>query len=201
MTSPPSRKVQSAADAHGFSSASSISRRGVRSMCARLRSPRSFSPHAREVAMSKIVGLGLLCAALLGQGTAVRDGAKPPMVWEGSAMTTFEVKDVAAAKKWYGEMLGCTLVYELADMGWCEVSTPVEHALIGLSQVEAGKTPSGSGGAALSFGVKNIEASRSWLAERGVKVAEIFEIPSVVKLLHFTDPDGNRLLLYQPAEH
>lgn len=150
------------------------------------------------VAVSVLLGAASFVPALLAQ-VAAKAVAKPPMVWEGGVITAFEVKDLAAAKKWYGEVLNCAVFYELPEKGWCEVSTPTANALIGLSQVEAGKTPAGSGGATFSFGVKNIETSRDWLAAHAVKVGELIEIPNVVKLLYFADPDGNKLMLYQPA--
>jgi predicted enzyme related to lactoylglutathione lyase len=124
---------------------------------------------------------------------------KSPIRWEGSVFTALEVKDLAASKTWYAEVLGCEVFYELAEFGWCELKTPVERSLLALSQVEPGKAPAGTAGAYVSFGTLDVEAARKWLVEKGVQVGEIVEIPETVKLLHFADPDGNRLMLYQPA--
>lgn len=123
---------------------------------------------------------------------------KPPMRWEGSLIVSLEVKDLAAAKKWYAETLGATVHYELAEQGWCEMTTPVANTLIGLSQMAAGAKARGRGAVTVIFGVTNIEDSRAFLVKRGVKVAEIYEIPQVVKLLAFEDPDGNLLEFHQP---
>ena len=54
-----------------------------------------------------------------------------------------------------------------------------------------------SGGAKLSFGVIDVEAARARLRSHGVPTGEIVELPELVKLLEFTDPDGNRLMFHQ----
>jgi predicted enzyme related to lactoylglutathione lyase len=49
-----------------------------------------------------------------------------------------------------------------------------------------------------TFGVKDIEHARSQLEGNGVRFdGDTIEIPEMVKLATFFDPDGNSLMLYQ----
>lgn len=77
-----------------------------------------------------------------------------------------------------------------------EITTAVENAYIGLHATEL---PAGTGGALVSFGVRDIQKAKSWLAANDVKMlGEVVEIPETVKLLNFEDPDGNALMFYEP---
>ena len=63
-------------------------------------------------------------------------------------------------------------------------------------------SPRSANAAALSlaatFTVKNIARARKQLEDKGVKFdGETLEIPSLVKLATFFDPDGNSLMLFQ----
>ncbi len=54
------------------------------------------------------------------------------------------------------------------------------------------------GGPIPTFGVRHIDHSRKVLQERGVRFdGETIEIPDMVKLATFYDPDGNSLMLFQ----
>ena len=56
------------------------------------------------------------------------------------------------------------------------------------------------GGAVPTFGVTDIEAAKSSLDKAGVRQdGGIREIPGMVRLLTFFDPDGNALMFYQMA--
>jgi predicted enzyme related to lactoylglutathione lyase len=150
----------------------------------------------------KLLSAAAFAATALGsiacQSTSTRDaGGHGPIRWEGSVMTALQVNDLAAAKKWYGELFGFKVVYDLPEHGWCELSSPLDGALIGMAAVGAGG--GGTGTAQLSFGVKNIDEVKTWLDQHGVQTPEVMEIPQIVKLLQFKDPDGNTLMLYQPA--
>lgn len=111
-------------------------------------------------------------------------------------MTSFTVKDVAAAKAWYGTVLGCKTYYDLPAMGWAEVTTPVKGVYLGLATSEKA---AGSGDACLAFPVKDMAKARAWLVENKVSLdGDVIEIPGAVKLLYFRDPDANKLFFYQP---
>lgn len=126
--------------------------------------------------------------------------ARPAIAFTGDLITSFEVKDVKVSSKWYREVLGCDMFLDLSEMGWCEVTTPVSKALIGLGHPEEGEAVKPSGGARLSFGVADVEAALSRLKAHGVETGEIVEMPGLVKLLEFSDPDGNRLMFHEDLQ-
>jgi catechol 2,3-dioxygenase-like lactoylglutathione lyase family enzyme len=124
--------------------------------------------------------------------------AKSPIAYDGTIMPAFHVRSLEAAKKWYRDVLGFEVVYELAEQGWCEVATPVKEAKLGLSENPAGEK---SGDAFVSFGVQDMAKAKAHLvASKVVLENDVIEIPGVVKLLYFEDPDGNKLMFYEPAK-
>jgi catechol 2,3-dioxygenase-like lactoylglutathione lyase family enzyme len=123
--------------------------------------------------------------------------AKPDVEFDGSAICALPVRDLAAAKKWYGDVLGFEVVYDLPEQGWCEMSTPAAKTMLGLVQDEKAV---GNGGSTFALGVGDVARARAWLAGRKVDMKDVVVIPGVVELLYFSDPDGNRLMFYEPSE-
>ena len=119
-----------------------------------------------------------------------------PIEYDGGLTCSLPVTDIDRSIDWYREMLGFELVYKMDEMGWCEIKTAVDRVQIGLSQVETVKP--GPGNATLVFGVKDIQATRSGLESHDIKFdGDTQEIPNMVKLATFFDPDGNTLMLYE----
>ena len=119
----------------------------------------------------------------------------PNFEFEGGLTAAYEVSDCAKSIAWYQDVMGFTLQYHLEEMGWCEMASSVARVNVGLSQVE---NPKVEGGPTLTWGVKDIDAARSELESKGVKFdGDTTEIPDMVKLATFFDPDGNHLMLYQ----
>lgn len=162
--------------------------------------------------MTKTVLVALGCTALLLVATSLRQAkptasptpaapAAPPtsdpvLRWEGSVMCAVSVRDLKASQAWYADVLGCKVYYELLEAGWCELTTPVRGAFLSLSQKPE---PEANGGSTFAIGVKDMDEALERLKAKGVKLdGEVVEIPETVKLLNFFDPDGNRLLFYQP---
>lgn len=151
-----------------------------------------------------LLALAPLCALAACSSTSTHDEMPAritgPLPYDGTVLVTLGVSDVAAAKKWYGDVLGCRVVYELPEHNWAEVATPTGGALIGLAQHGG---PSGNGGSSFAFGVSDIDAAMKRLVAHKVTLeGDVMEIPDVVKLLSFRDPFGNSLMLYQPLlEH
>jgi predicted enzyme related to lactoylglutathione lyase len=115
--------------------------------------------------------------------------------FNGGLTCAMECSDLDKAVSWYQDTLGFTQLYKIDDMGWCELKSPVARVNVGLSQVEK---PAVKGGATLTFGVSNIDASRATLEAAGVSFdGDTMTIPDMVKLATFYDPDGNKLMLYQ----
>jgi catechol 2,3-dioxygenase-like lactoylglutathione lyase family enzyme len=116
------------------------------------------------------------------------------MGYNGGLTIAFQVKDLARSLDWYQNVLGFKLVYHLEEMGWCELSSSVAGVSIGLSQVATMKP----GGPTPTFGVNDIDRARSLLEGKNVRFdGETIEIPEMVKLATFFDPDGNSLMLFQ----
>jgi catechol 2,3-dioxygenase-like lactoylglutathione lyase family enzyme len=106
------------------------------------------------------------------------------------------VNDFKKACDWYTSVLGLPPVYTLDDMGWGEFTSPVAGVTIGLGTPQPGGTVARDGGATITFGVTDIEAVRAELEGKGVPFdGPTTEIPGMVKLATFRDPDGNAFML------
>jgi catechol 2,3-dioxygenase-like lactoylglutathione lyase family enzyme len=117
--------------------------------------------------------------------------------YDGGLTIAFDVADLKRSIDWYGEVLGFKLLYQVEEIGWCELRTEVDggRVNIGLSQVES---PKAGAGPTPTFGVKDIEEARSLLESRKVRFdGPTREYPGMVKLATFFDPDGNTLMLYE----
>ena len=115
--------------------------------------------------------------------------------FDGGLTCALQCSNMNKSIAWYREKLGFEEQYKMEEMGWCELKSPVARVNVGLSQVEK---PEVKGGATLTFGVSDIEASRSTLEAQGVKFdGDTIVIPDMVKLATFYDLDGNKLMFYQ----
>ncbi len=115
--------------------------------------------------------------------------------YDGGLTCAMGVKSLDVSIPWYRDVLGFALGYRLEDMAWCELSTGVARVSVGLSEVEE---PGGKGGATLTFGVTDIDAAKAALDTAGVRQdGPIQDIPGMVRLLTFYDPDDNALMFYQ----
>ena len=118
--------------------------------------------------------------------------------FDGGLTCALGVGDLDRSVAWYREILGFDLLYRMEEEAWCELKTGVERVAIGLSQVEEA---GGKGGATLTFGVEDIEAAKAELDSGGVRQdGPIRDIPGLVRLLTFYDPDDNALMLYQDMQ-
>ncbi len=112
----------------------------------------------------------------------------------GGLTLSVSVSNLDESIAWYEETLGFKLIYRMDEMGWCELSTGVDKVNVGLSVTEERS----KGGAVPTFGVTNIEAARSVLETKTVKLdGDIMTIPDMVRLQTFYDPDGNALMFYE----
>jgi hypothetical protein len=83
-------------------------------------------------------------------------------------------------------------------MGWCEMLTEVNRVNVGLSQVEK---PNVGLCAKLTWGVKDIDAARKIVEAKKVRFdGPTQEIPGMVKLATFFDPDGNPMMFSQDLQ-
>ena len=120
----------------------------------------------------------------------------PGFSYNGTITLSSSVSDLDASIAWFKNVLGFEEVFKVAEAGWAEVSTPAAGVSIGLDQTDA--DGDGSGGSIPVFGVVDIDAARAELEAKGVKFeGETRELPGMVKLATFFDPDGNRYMFAQ----
>jgi predicted enzyme related to lactoylglutathione lyase len=148
----------------------------------------------------------LLTGVLIGvwglSGFAQEDKKEATMAdalgYDGGLTCAMQVTDLKTAIQWYRDVLGFKLLYQMDEMGWCELASPVARVSVGLSQVE---NPEVKGGATLTFGVLDIDATRKSLESRQVQFdGDTMTIEGMVRLATFYDPDGNKLMLYQDLQ-
>jgi predicted enzyme related to lactoylglutathione lyase len=94
------------------------------------------------------------------------------------------VRDLARAKAFYGETLGLPLREEDPEGRWVEFGPPRGPGIL-LYQGAAG-----SGGGAM-FPVRNAQRTLRRLKRLGVQVGDLVEVPGVMIIGTFYDPDGN----------
>ena len=117
--------------------------------------------------------------------------------YDGGLTCSFGVTDLDRSIAWYRDILGFELLYTAEDIAWCELKTPVARVNVGLSERQQAGGP---GGSTLTFGVTDIGAAKAELDRHGVRQdGEIVDIPGLVRLLTFFDPDDNALMFYQEA--
>lgn len=115
--------------------------------------------------------------------------------YDGGLTCALSVTSLDRSIPWYENVLGMTLMYRMDEIAWCELTSSVARVSVGLSQVESAGGP---GGATLTFGVTDLDAAKAALDAAGVRQdGPINEIPGMVRLLTFYDPDGNALMFYQ----
>lgn len=115
--------------------------------------------------------------------------------YDGGLTCSMAVADRQATAKWYEDNLGFKLLYDAAEIGWCEMTTHIDGITVGFSEVE---NPEVKGGATLVFGVGDIDAARAEIESKGVRFdGETLTMPGLVKLATFFDPDGHKLMFSQ----
>ena len=120
----------------------------------------------------------------------------PALGFNGTITLSSPVKDLDASIAWFKDVLGFDETFKVAEAGWAEVSTSAEGVSIGLSETE--EQVDRSGGVTPVFGVDDIGAARAELEAKGVKFdGDTVELPGMVKLATFFDPDGNRYMFAQ----
>lgn len=115
--------------------------------------------------------------------------------YDGGLTCAISVTSLDRSITWYLDVLGGELLYRMDDMAWCELTTGVARVNVGLSEVEEAGS---KGGATLTFGVTDLDAAKAELDRRGIRQdGPIQDIPGMVRLLTFYDPDDNALMFYQ----
>lgn len=103
------------------------------------------------------------------------------------------VTDLAAATAWYARLL------EREGPDLEPVPEVAEFDLGHGRWVQLGQDQPGPGRWVLRFGVPDLDAELHRLQGLGIEVEPPIEVPGVITLAEFTDPDGNRLCCYTLA--
>lgn len=101
----------------------------------------------------------------------------------------YRVRDLAAARLFYIDLLGFEEVYHDAEGNWTRLRSGSME--IGLAEGE----PEEGGVATLD--VSDVKAEAARLRESGVQVGTVLELHGDIRLLDVFDPDGNRIQLAQ----
>jgi catechol 2,3-dioxygenase-like lactoylglutathione lyase family enzyme len=115
--------------------------------------------------------------------------------WADHMTAALGVSDLERSIAWYHDVLGFELIYKLDDWGWAELRSPLAGVNVGIGQADELEP---RGGATLTFGVADIDAVRAHLEAHDVGFdGETTEVPGMVRLATFYDPDGNTFMLAQ----
>ncbi len=113
----------------------------------------------------------------------------PGFAYKGDITLASSVSNLDESIAWFKDMLGFELAFRVDEAGWAELSSPSADVTVGLGVNEAVQQ---GGGTTPVFGVEDIAAARGDLEGKGVRFdGDTVEIPGMVKLATFYDPDGN----------
>ncbi|MDQ8756364.1 VOC family protein [Sphingosinicella sp. LHD-64] len=120
------------------------------------------------------------------------------MLFEGINVVSIEVPDLAAAKHFYGEVLGLgTPLYDLPDAGWIEFATGRAGGNLSIMTAGPGWTPSHT--TTIVLNSPDCHQTCAALRARGVRCDDPQVFPGYVTFASFYDPFGNRLQMCSPA--
>ena len=122
------------------------------------------------------------------------------MIVERTDFVSVPVTDLERSTRFYGETLG---LEQIGHGSWPEFQLGENVSLYLLDPTNIGQEFQGPHTSSFALRVPDVEEARSELESRGVVFAgETFDT-GVCHMAHFTDPDGNILMLhrrYAPAD-
>ena len=101
----------------------------------------------------------------------------------------YAVSDLAAARRWYVDMLGFEETYFDEDGRWSKLVRDGTEIALAEGEPEEG--------AVAHIDVDDVKAEGDRLRDAGVAVGVVLELHGHIRLLDVFDPDGNRLQLAQ----
>ncbi len=111
------------------------------------------------------------------------------------------VSDFERSKKFFVETLGLTVLCSEDEQGWLELVGEDGGAMLGVGKAAPDGADRPGQNGVITFTVDNIVKTKNHLEAHGVDfIGEIIEVPGHVKLVFFTDPDGNKYQLVEDME-
>lgn len=105
---------------------------------------------------------------------------------------SMSVKNLDESIAWYEKVLNFSLLFRADEIGYCELATQLPGINVGLTQ---NQEVSVGGNATNVWSVSDIYEAKAHLDSHGVRQdGGIQEIPEMVRLLTFYDPDGNTMM-------
>lgn len=139
--------------------------------------------------------LALILTTVLGLLAISGQDAEPPAAhveWGDQVLIQIAVSDLEQSIAFYRDTLGLPFESRIDALRWARFTLPT-GTVLGMGEAE---DASGSGSSSVNLSVRDFDAAHALLLSRGVEfVGEVVEIPGVVRLAEFRDPDGNRLQL------
>ena len=119
------------------------------------------------------------------------------MIAKRSDLSWIMVSDIKKAKKFFTEVLGLEVRTDNSEYNWLELMPKDGGAMLGIGQANAdsdcGKDVLPGSNAIVTFTVDNLEATKAEFEKKGVNIlGDIMEVPGHVKMLLFSDLDGNK---------
>ncbi len=110
-------------------------------------------------------------------------------------------KDMEKAKAFFHGILGLEIKEENSEFGWMELGTE-DGVRLGIGKDSDGSEIAAGENAVVTMRVDDIVKAKAYLEGKDVEFhGEIVEIPTIIKMALFTDPDGNKFQLIQLLEN
>ncbi len=122
------------------------------------------------------------------------------MTIKRSDLSWITVSDIKKAKKFFTEVIGLELRTDTPEFGWIELVPKEGGSALGIGQFNPnyGKEVLPGQNAIITFTVEDIVKTKAEFEKKGVRLlGDIVEVPGHVKMLFFTDHDGNKFQVCQ----
>ena len=116
------------------------------------------------------------------------------MIVERVDFISVPVTDMERSKRFYGETLG---LEQIGNLAFPEFQLGENVSLYLLDPTQIGREFTGPHTASIALRVPDVEEARRELEAKGVQFAGDTYDTSVCHMAHFTDPDGNVLMLHR----
>ena len=125
------------------------------------------------------------------------------MITKRSDLAWITVSDIKKAKKFFTEVVGLEVRTETPEYGWLELAPKEGGCMLGVGHYnpQYSKEVKPGQNAILTFTVDDIVAVKALFEKQGVTLlGDIVEVPGHVKMLFFTDADGNKFQVCQTLD-